>query len=56
MDEHVLSAVVGLNEAIALLTVVPLYDTHIHGEVLSLVNALSCAGKRAQQSSKFGEK
>jgi hypothetical protein len=36
MDEDVLAAIIGLNEAVAFLAVVPFHDTHIHGEVLSL--------------------
>src|SRR5215475_739671 len=31
MDEYVLAAVIGLNEAIAFLTIIPFYDAHIHG-------------------------
>ncbi len=31
MDEYVLAAVIGLNEAVAFLTVVPFHDAHIHG-------------------------
>ncbi len=33
MDENILAAVVRLDEAVALLTVIPFYDAHIHGVV-----------------------
>jgi hypothetical protein len=55
MDKHVLAAVVGLNEAIALLTIVPFHHTHIHGEVLSL-EMLTAPPKAEQRLSMFGEK
>jgi hypothetical protein len=32
MDEYVLAAVIGLDEAIALLAIVPFYDAHAHGD------------------------
>ena len=56
MDEHVLPAVIRLNEAIALLTIIPFYDTHIHGEVLSLAMHKAAAPDRARRSSNFGER
>jgi len=36
MDEYVLAAIVPLNEAEALLTVVELYGARVHGDILSL--------------------
>jgi hypothetical protein len=32
MDENILAAVIGLNEAVALLTIVPFHDAHAHGD------------------------
>ena len=58
VDEHVLAAIVRLNEAVALLTVVPLHRTHIHGSVLSLT---VCTFEQAREGaarpvlSMFGE-
>jgi hypothetical protein len=36
MDEHVLAAIVRLDEAEAFLTIVELYGARVHGDILSL--------------------